>query len=86
MTPDAASGPAQGANTQVQGKSSTKLTREEESNLADYLSIGVYIEDARAAFDTVVKAAKLRLRERESQRARQFSQLVEMSSFQNCFE
>ena len=69
MTPDTASGPSHRDKTQIQGKSNARLTREEESSLADYLSIGMSIEDAREAFETKVKAAKLRMRVCENQRA-----------------
>ena len=65
------SGPIQRNKTQSQSTNKTRLTKEEESNLADYLSIGMSIEDAREAFDTEVKAAELRLRVRENQRAQQ---------------
>ena len=43
----------------------------EESNLADYLNLGMSIDDARAAFKTEMDAAELRLRVRENQRAQQ---------------
>ena len=64
-------GPTQRNKAQPQDTNKTRLTKEEESNLAEYLSIGMSIEDAREAFETEVKAAELRLRVRENQRARQ---------------
>ena len=66
-----ANGPNQEPSQQHREKNNPRLTRVEESNLADYLSIGMSIEEAREAFDTEVKAAELRLRVRENQRARQ---------------
>ena len=48
----------------------TRLTREEENNLADYLSLGMSINDARNAFQVELEAAELRLKVRENQRAR----------------
>ena len=71
LAADTTSGPYQRNKTQTQGTNKTRLTKEEENNLADYLSIGMSIKYAREAFNTEVKAAELRLRVRENQRARQ---------------
>ena len=66
-----ATGSNQEPSQQHREKNNQRLTRVEESNLADYLSIGMSIEEAREAFDTEVKGAELRLRVRDNQRARQ---------------
>ena len=47
------------------------MTREEESNLSDYLNLGMSLVDARAAYKIEVEAAELRLKIRENQRAQQ---------------
>ena len=45
-----------------------KLTKEEEDNLADYLALGMTLEDAREAFKKEVEMAELRARVRENRR------------------
>ena len=57
------------SGTQI-SKDST-MTREEESNLSDYLNLGMSLVDARAAYKIEVEAAELRLKIRENQRAQQ---------------
>jgi hypothetical protein len=44
------------------------LTREEADNLADYLSIGMSIGDARNAFQKEIEMAELKQRIRETKR------------------
>ena len=50
---------------------SHRLTREEEENLADYLNLGMSIDEAKEAFRVELEAAELRLKVRENKRARQ---------------
>ena len=47
-----------------------KLTREEEDNLAEYLNLGMSIEEARDTFKKEIEMAELRARIRENQRNR----------------
>ena len=56
--------------TEQNGKSH-QLTREEEENLADYLNLGMSINEAKEAFRVELEAAELRLKVRENKRARQ---------------
>ena len=56
--------------TEQHGKSH-RLTREEEENLADYLNLGMSINEAKEAFRVELEAAELRLKVRENKRARQ---------------
>ena len=46
----------------------SRLTREEEDNLADYLALGMTLTEARQAFQKEVEMAELRARVRENRR------------------
>ena len=54
-----------------QHRKNPRLTREEEENLADYLNLGMSINEAKEAFKVELEAAELRLKVRENKRARQ---------------
>ena len=54
-----------------QHRKNPRLTREEEENLADYLNLGMSINEAKEAFRVELEAAELRLKVRENKRARQ---------------
>ena len=66
-----ASNEYQSTTTQDKDRQKRGLSKEEEEKLADYLHLGMTLEDARAAFKVELEAAELRFRVRESQRAKQ---------------
>ena len=54
----------------IQNETGAALSRKEGENLSDSLSLGMTIDDARAAFQKEIETAKLKQKIRENKRAR----------------